>query len=150
MAAPQNNEHPTPCTLSPTRRSCTTRPLAVPARRRLPCAARAGDLPGRLGGRRSPALVHIRPEDRPAQKDSAMTQPASSTARSTALNAAAVDALEAQLRGPLVRAGSAGYEDARPVHNKWIDVRPQLIAQCQDVADVIAGVAFAREQGIDL
>src|SRR3954447_12333134 len=72
-----------------------------------------------------------------------MTQPAS-------LDPAAVDALEAQLRGPLVKPDDAGYEEARQVHNAWIDVRPQLIAQCSDVADVIAGVNFARQQGIDL
>src|SRR3954451_21458110 len=75
-----------------------------------------------------------------------MTQPSNAPL----VNPAAVDAFEAQLRGPLLRPDSPEYEDARLVHNKWIDVRPQLIAQCQDVADVIAGVAFAREQGIDL
>src|SRR4051812_5669558 len=79
-----------------------------------------------------------------------MTQPTSSINLSTALTAAAVDAFEAQLRGRLVRPDSPDYEDARLVHNKWIDVRPQLIAQCADAADVIAGVAFARAQGIDL
>src|ERR1700712_4623091 len=74
-----------------------------------------------------------------------MTQPSQ-----TALNPAAVEALEAQLRGRLVRPDDADYEDARAIFNTWMDVRPTLIAQCQDVADVIAGVTFAREQGVDL
>jgi len=66
------------------------------------------------------------------------------------VNAAAAEALESQIRGRLLRPDAADYEDARAVFNTWIDVRPALIAQCHDVADVMAGVAFAREQGIDL
>src|ERR1700712_5942915 len=68
----------------------------------------------------------------------------------TTLDPAAVSALAAQLRGPLLTPDDAEYEEARLVHNAWIDVRPALIAQCSDVADVIAGVNFARQQGIDL
>src|ERR1700709_2276979 len=67
-----------------------------------------------------------------------------------ALDPAAVDAFEAQLRGPLLRPDSPDYEAARGGHNAGIDVRPALIAQCRDAADVIAGVTFARQQGIDL
>jgi FAD/FMN-containing dehydrogenase len=42
-----------------------------------------------------------------------------------------VDALRASLRGPLLRAGDAGYD-------------PALIARCAGAADVIAAVQFAR------
>ena len=39
---------------------------------------------------------------------------------------------------------------ARKVYNGMIDRRPALIARCADVADVIAGVNFAREKKLPL
>lgn len=49
------------------------------------------------------------------------------------------------LRGQLLEAGGANYEQARRIYNAMIDCRPGLIARCSDVADVIASVNFARE-----
>ena len=54
-------------------------------------------------------------------------------------------AYRARLRGNLVQPSDAGYDDARKVFNAMISKRPKLIAQCADVADVIASVNFARE-----
>ena len=48
-----------------------------------------------------------------------------------------VEALKASLRGPLLRAGDAGYDEARTIWNGMIDRRPALIARCAGVADVI-------------
>jgi FAD/FMN-containing dehydrogenase len=48
------------------------------------------------------------------------------------------------LRGPLLRPGDGGYDEARKVWNGMIDRRPALIARCAGVADVIAAVRFAR------
>jgi FAD/FMN-containing dehydrogenase len=62
----------------------------------------------------------------------------------TAIEAAAVDALKASLRGELLRAGDDGYDEARKVWNGMIDKRPGLIARCAGVADVISAVDFAR------
>ena len=59
-------------------------------------------------------------------------------------------ALEGQVRGELIKPGDAQYDEARKVYNAWIDKRPALVLRCVDVADVIAGVAFARETGIPL
>jgi FAD/FMN-containing dehydrogenase len=59
-----------------------------------------------------------------------------------------VEALQARLRGPLLRAGDAGYDEARTVCNAMIDRRPGLIARCSGAADVIAAVTFARENGL--
>ena len=57
---------------------------------------------------------------------------------------AAVERLNANLRGALLRPGNAAYDDARKVWNGMIDRRPALIARCAGVADVIAAIKFAR------
>jgi FAD/FMN-containing dehydrogenase len=56
----------------------------------------------------------------------------------------ALDGLKMRLRGPLFAPGDAGYEESRTVWNAMIDRRPALVARCLGVADVIAGVQFAR------
>jgi FAD/FMN-containing dehydrogenase len=60
------------------------------------------------------------------------------------LEEAAVESLNANLHGPLLRPGDAAYDEARKVWNGMIDRRPALIARCAGVADVIAVVKFAR------
>ena len=72
------------------------------------------------------------------------------TIRPATLDASAVAALAATLRGELVQPDDANYDAARAVYNAMIDKRPALIARCADVADVIAAVTFAREQGLPL
>ena len=52
------------------------------------------------------------------------------------------------LRGRLIQPGDADYEATRALYNGMIDRRPRLIARCVDVADVIAAVNFARDQGL--
>lgn len=66
------------------------------------------------------------------------------TGAETVIEAAAVDAFKASLRGELLRAGDASYDEARKVWNGMIDKRPALIARCAGVADVISAVNFAR------
>ena len=60
----------------------------------------------------------------------------------------AVSALQATLRGALLTESSPGYEESRSVWNGMTDKRPALIAQCQDTADVVAVVNFAREHDL--
>src|SRR5579864_4509966 len=67
---------------------------------------------------------------------------------SNSLNEGSVQHLEAGLRGRLIRRNDRDYEEARKVYNAMIDKKPRLIAQCQDVADVIACVNFAREDKV--
>ncbi len=62
----------------------------------------------------------------------------------------ATAAFEARLRGQLIRPQDPGYEAARKVYNGMIDRRPQLIARCVDVADVVAAVNFARDNELPL
>jgi FAD/FMN-containing dehydrogenase len=66
------------------------------------------------------------------------------TGAETVLGEAVVEEFRASLRGPLLRAGDAGYDEARTIWNGMIDRRPALIARCAGVADVIHCVNFAR------
>jgi FAD/FMN-containing dehydrogenase len=59
-----------------------------------------------------------------------------------------IDQLKSVFRGELIQADHPAYESARKVYNGMIDKRPQLIAQCVDVADVIAAVNFGRENNL--
>ena len=63
----------------------------------------------------------------------------------TVLKEAAIETFEASLRGELLRAGTAVYEDARQIHNGMIDRRPALIVRCAGASDVIHAVHFARD-----
>jgi len=58
--------------------------------------------------------------------------------------------LRARLRGELLLPTDPGYDPARHVYNGMIDKRPSAIARVADVADVIACVDCAREEGIAL
>jgi FAD/FMN-containing dehydrogenase len=62
------------------------------------------------------------------------------------MNEHEIQDLRARFRGELITPDDAAYEAARKVYNAMIDRRPGLIARCADVADVIAGVNFAREK----
>ena len=66
------------------------------------------------------------------------------TGAEAVLEEGVVEAFRANLRGPLLRAGDAGYHKARTIWNGMIDRRPALIARCAGVADVIHCVNFAR------
>jgi FAD/FMN-containing dehydrogenase len=66
----------------------------------------------------------------------------------TVLTEAEVATFKAHLRGPLLRPGEAGYEEARQVWNGLIDRRPALIARCAGVADVLQCVQFARAHAL--
>lgn len=50
----------------------------------------------------------------------------------------------AEFRGTLIEPQDLSYHDARKVYNAMIDRKPRLIANCTDVADVIAAVRFAK------
>ncbi|MDQ2653842.1 MAG: FAD-binding oxidoreductase [Chloroflexota bacterium] len=68
----------------------------------------------------------------------------------TQLTAEQIVELAATMRGPVIQPGDPSYDEARAVYNAMIDKRPALIAQCTDVADVIAVVNLAREHGLPL
>src|ERR687886_2410171 len=59
-----------------------------------------------------------------------------------------VAGLQDGFRGELLRPADPGYEDARKVWNGSITRFPALIARCAGVADVIAAVKFAKDNGL--
>ena len=56
--------------------------------------------------------------------------------------------LRAALRGELLMAGDAGYDDARRLWNAAFNRKPALIARCAGAADVIHAVGFASAHGL--
>ena len=60
----------------------------------------------------------------------------------------AIAQLRGGFRGTVLEPQDAPYEEARKVYNAMISRRPRLIAQCTDVADVIAAVKFGRASGL--
>jgi FAD/FMN-containing dehydrogenase len=62
----------------------------------------------------------------------------------------AVDPLREQVRGEIIEPGDPEYDAARAVYNGMVDKRPAAVVRVAGVADVIACVNFARENGVDL
>jgi FAD/FMN-containing dehydrogenase len=59
-----------------------------------------------------------------------------------------IELLRSQFRGELIGPQDADYNSARRVYNAMIDKHPRLIARCTDVADVMAAVAYGKQQGL--
>jgi FAD/FMN-containing dehydrogenase len=60
------------------------------------------------------------------------------------------DELAASFSGELLAPDSAGYEEARLVHNGLIDKRPGLVARCSNTADVRDAVNLGRDAGVEI
>lgn len=58
--------------------------------------------------------------------------------------------LRTSMSGPVLAPGEAGFEDARLVHNGYIDCAPTAIARCFTVADVVDAVRFGRGAGLEI
>ncbi len=79
-----------------------------------------------------------------------MTQTGIVTASGSHIEAAALDRFKAGLRGQLLRAGDAAYDESRKLWNGMFDRRPALIARCAGAADVISAVRFARKHQLQV
>ena len=64
------------------------------------------------------------------------------------LSPEAIAQFRTAFRGELIEPEDPRYEQARQVYNAMISRKPRLIAQCADVADVIAAVRFAKQQNL--
>jgi FAD/FMN-containing dehydrogenase len=63
---------------------------------------------------------------------------------------AALHSLSPELRGSLLRAGDAGYDEARRVWNGMIDRRPAAIVRCASTEAVRDAVLLARAEGLSV
>lgn len=66
------------------------------------------------------------------------------------MNSSSLQSLQENVRGTLITADHTDYDTARAVYNGMIDKRPAAILQVSQVADVMAGVTFARDAGMDV
>jgi FAD/FMN-containing dehydrogenase len=66
------------------------------------------------------------------------------------VEAPAFDALQLQVRAPLVTRSHPEYDGARRVWNAMIDRRPHLVVQPESAEEVAASIAFAREHDLPL
>jgi FAD/FMN-containing dehydrogenase len=73
-------------------------------------------------------------------------EPKESTMPSTPTISA--DELRFRLAGGLHEPGEPEYEDACTLFNSMVEKRPRLVARCAAPEDVVAALAFAREQGM--
>src|SRR3989304_684956 len=64
------------------------------------------------------------------------------------VDAAQLEEMLVAFRGPVLRPGDPGYDNARVVYNGDFDRRPGLIIRCSGTADVIDAVNFARERDL--
>ncbi|HEU5204026.1 MAG TPA: FAD-binding oxidoreductase [Candidatus Limnocylindrales bacterium] len=52
--------------------------------------------------------------------------------------------------GRVITPDDPDYDGARTIYNALINKRPSLIAQCQGIADIVAAVETARDEGLEL
>ncbi len=62
----------------------------------------------------------------------------------------ALNTLEQEFQGELIRPGDGEYDEARAIWNGMIERRPGLIARCAGADDVAAAVRFAAENELPL
>ncbi|WP_082582180.1 FAD-binding oxidoreductase [Aeromicrobium sp. Root236] len=58
--------------------------------------------------------------------------------------------LSAALDGEVLTSGDPGYDEARTVWNAMVDRRPRMIVRCRSVSDVVAAIAAARADGLEI
>jgi FAD/FMN-containing dehydrogenase len=66
----------------------------------------------------------------------------------TDVDQGALSVFKTRFKGPVFAPGDAGHDESRALWNGMIDRKPALVARCLGVADVVAGVRFAREHDL--
>jgi len=70
------------------------------------------------------------------------------TGSTSAVELAAVEALDNEIRGTILLPATPGYDEVRRIWNGMIDRRPAIIVRCRGAADVVAAVNFARHHDL--
>lgn len=60
------------------------------------------------------------------------------------------DQLRERVRGEVIVSGDQGYDEARAVHNGMIDRHPSVVLRAANAGDVMAAVAYARDNGLSV
>jgi FAD/FMN-containing dehydrogenase len=68
----------------------------------------------------------------------------------TTISHSAIDELRFRLRGGVSEPGDQEYTDTTTLFNAMIEKRPRLVAHCAAPDDVVAALAFAREEGFEI
>lgn len=61
-----------------------------------------------------------------------------------------LDGLVSSFSGEVLTPADVGYDEARRVHNGFVDKHPAVIARCRGTADITAAIAFARANGLEI
>jgi FAD/FMN-containing dehydrogenase len=68
----------------------------------------------------------------------------------TLIEETAVEQFTTTFGGTVLRSQDDAYDEARAIFNSMYDRRPALIARCSGVADVIAALGLARDNGLEV
>ncbi|MEU6459677.1 FAD-binding oxidoreductase [Streptomyces sp. NPDC047065] len=66
------------------------------------------------------------------------------------MQSATLEAMQTELRGPVIGPKDAEYSRARMVYNAMIDKHPAAIVPCRDAADVMSALTFIRDAGLEV
>jgi hypothetical protein len=77
-------------------------------------------------------------------------KPTAASRTDSSVSGAVIERFRTSLRGDLLDPGHPEYEAARKIFNAMIDRRPALVVRCSGTADVIEGVRFARDHGLQV
>ena len=58
--------------------------------------------------------------------------------------------LSGQISGSVLGPADADYDAVRAVYNGLVDRKPALIVRCRTTQDVVAALAFARREGVEV
>jgi FAD/FMN-containing dehydrogenase len=68
----------------------------------------------------------------------------------TNVNSSALIKFRKNFEGDLILPTDKNYSEATKIFNSMIDRHPAIIAQCNNVEDIIQAIRFARENGLEI
>jgi FAD/FMN-containing dehydrogenase len=67
-----------------------------------------------------------------------------------AISKEAIEHLKSKVKGQIVLPSDSRYDEVRKIWNAMIERRPAVVVQCAEADDVLHGIAFARENGLEI